>query len=876
MARLTDGVRKIVLGNGLTTLTKKNHNSPAVAIFTFVKAGYLNESDTVAGISHLTEHMFFKGTRRRGVGEIAQETRELGGFLNASTIYDHTLYYTVLPAKNFSQGLDIQADALMNSIFDAEELRKETEVVIEESKRKLDTPAAVAREKLFELAFTRHRMRRWRIGTEEGLRRLTRDDFLTFYRDLYRPENIILTVVGDIDLDQAECEIEKYYGGFERGTLVKEESPAEPSQTVFRYKRLSGSIQQSHLIMGFHTPGIFHPDNYALEVLAFVLGQGRSSRLNQRVKETQQCVDSIAAYNYSLKELGILMMEAICRPGRIHEAVSAVACEIAELQQHPITSAEIEKARTQIETHYVFNQETAAGQASVLAMYEALGDYRLVEDYLGRLYRVDADEVQRVAGKYLTLSNCSLLEYVARDENVDASSTEEAMSCLKALPEGPPGKSEAGAGRAESAEVDCVVSPGVCNKETEAKRFVLSNGVTVIAKENHDVPVIAMGVYVQGGRLDETPENCGISGLAARTALKGTRTRSAAELAAEIERLGSHIHFGIDPDYLSCTMNILSKHLDAGWNILADVLRNPVFPEAEVAKERQLTLGKIKRLRDDTFRYPLSLFYSVIFQKHAYGLPALGTVDTIEQLTRNELESWHFQHLSPEKLVVVAVGDFEAERLQQMLEASLGKLSSGGDDLQPNAASLEFGQPDIIVQDSEKEQTALVLGFPGPAFASADRYRLTVLQNVLSGLGGRFFEELRGRHSLAYTVATYLVARRVGGTFFTYIATSPGKENKARDCLIQQFKEILNSPISETELRRSVNYTTGTYQTGLASYRAQMARYAHNEVLGLDIGEADAFPRKIKGVSAEDVLATAQKYFDLESFAQAVVRGRAE
>ena len=194
--KLSTGVKKIVLNNGLTVLIKENHNAPVAAIFSYVKAGYFNESDPLAGISHLIEHMFFKGTKKRGVGQIARETKSLGGYLNASTIYDHTLYYTVLPGGNFARGLDIQADALMNSIFDPDELQKETEVVIQEAKRKLDTPSAVATERMFELAFEKHRMRRWRIGTEDGLRAFTRDDFLSFYKNLYRPENIILVVVG--------------------------------------------------------------------------------------------------------------------------------------------------------------------------------------------------------------------------------------------------------------------------------------------------------------------------------------------------------------------------------------------------------------------------------------------------------------------------------------------------------------------------------------------------------------------------------------------------------------------------------------------------------------------------------------------------------
>jgi len=400
---LTKDVKKTVLKNGLTVLIKENHNSPIAAIFSYVKAGYFNESDRLAGISHLIEHMFFKGTRKRGVGHIACETKSLGGYLNASTIYDHTLYYTVLPSQNYIQGLDIQADALMNSIFDPDELKKETEVVIQEAKRKLDTPSAVATEKLFELAFEKHRMRRWRIGTEAGLRAFTREDFLSFYKNLYRPENIVLVVVGDVDTTEVLNEIEKKYADFKKGRLLKEESAPEPQQSHFKYNIIKGDVQQSYLRIGFHTPAIFHEDTYALEILAFILGHGRSSRLFQVIKEEKELVHSISAYNYSLEDLGIFVVDATSKPENLREAETALFSEIAKLCTDSVTEEELTKSRNLLESLLAFSVESVSGQASILASYEALGDYRLAETYMERLYEVSAEDVRRVAGKYLTL-----------------------------------------------------------------------------------------------------------------------------------------------------------------------------------------------------------------------------------------------------------------------------------------------------------------------------------------------------------------------------------------------------------------------------------------------------------------------------------------
>src|SRR5687768_16429821 len=197
------------LPNGLTVLVRRDTTAPVVALVTYVTAGYFDETDDVVGIAHVLEHMYFKGTPTRGVGEIARETKAVGGYLNAATIYDYTSYYTVLPSSGFVTGLEIQFDAYANSLIDAEELARELEVIIQEAKRKADNPHPVTIETLYEVLHDRHRIRRWRIGREPGLRALTREQLVAFYRNFYRPGNTILVVVGDIDPDDALRDVER-------------------------------------------------------------------------------------------------------------------------------------------------------------------------------------------------------------------------------------------------------------------------------------------------------------------------------------------------------------------------------------------------------------------------------------------------------------------------------------------------------------------------------------------------------------------------------------------------------------------------------------------------------------------------------------------
>src|SRR6476469_4636243 len=220
-------IRRTVLPNGLRVLVRQDRSAPVVAIVTYVSAGYFDETDDVVGIAHVLEHMFFKGTPTRGVGEIARQTKAVGGYLNAATIYDHTSYYTVLPASSFAAGLDVQFDAYANSLIDAEELARELEVIIQEAKRKADNPPAVVTETLYEVLHDRHRIRRWRIGREPGLRALTRESMLRFYRNFYHPRNTVLSIVGDVDADDAMREVTQRYGMLPSGTPAREPGPEE-------------------------------------------------------------------------------------------------------------------------------------------------------------------------------------------------------------------------------------------------------------------------------------------------------------------------------------------------------------------------------------------------------------------------------------------------------------------------------------------------------------------------------------------------------------------------------------------------------------------------------------------------------------------------
>ena len=405
-----DSVHRTVLPNGMTVILRADHTAPVVAIVTLVKAGYFDETDDIIGIAHVLEHMFFKGTPTRGVGEIAKQTKASGGYLNAHTIYDNTTYFTVLPSSGFLSGLEIQADAYANSVVDGAELAKELEVIIQEAKRKADTPESVAVETLYEMIHDSHRIRRWRIGREEGLRTLTRNDLLRFYRNFYKPSNTILSIVGDIDEGAAMQRVQELYGSLEDSPPVRSPGPAEPEHRDFRYRELTGDVAQTQIVFGWRTTRTLHEDSPALDFTASILATGRASRLYRALRE-RQLASSVNAYNYTPTELGVFVVHAETKPERAREALVAIGEQMRALREDPIPGVEMERVRRIFEARWVRRLETMEGQANHFAEWEMLGGWEIADDYRESFLAVTPADVKRIASQYLDTDRAGVIVY---------------------------------------------------------------------------------------------------------------------------------------------------------------------------------------------------------------------------------------------------------------------------------------------------------------------------------------------------------------------------------------------------------------------------------------------------------------------------------
>ena len=859
-------VRRTILPNGLTVLVRVDRSAPVAAIVTLVKAGYFDETDDVVGIAHVLEHMFFKGTARRGVGEIAKETKASGGYLNAHTIYDHTSYFTVLPASGFAAGLEIQADAYANSLIDSSELSKELEVIIQEAKRKTDNPQALAVEMLYELIHDAHRIRRWRIGREAGLRKLSREALVGFYRDFYRPSNTILTIVGDVDADATMSRVAELYGSLPNAEQVRSHGPTEPPHDDFRYRGLSGDIAQTQLVFGWRTPRTLHEDTPALDVAASLLGTGRASRLYRALRE-RQLASSVSAHNYTPRELGVFTVHAETNPERAVEASAAIYEQVRALREDSVPAVEIERVRRIFEAQWIRRMETMEGQANHLAEWESLGGWEIADDYKSQFMSVTATEVNRVASQYLSADRTGVVVY--RPER--SAPLAESAVAMRAVLEGvdvkpleplPPHTPSLLAARGKV--------PALQTTEGGVSVYRVRSGLPVLVRRKPGSAIVHVGVFAFGGSRDEPAEVSGITTLVARSMLKGTRRRSAAQLAEDVEMLGGRINSAVSLEGFGWTISVPVSELAAAAELLGDVVQNAALGEDAIETERTVAISDVEAMRDDMYRYPVRLAICAAFEGHPYAISSLGTERTLRVISVQQVRDWYRAHILKGTLVAGVVGDVD-ESAAAIVASELGSLSPSTPlPLRPPRWPAEIK---VRTDSRDKAQTALAIAFPGPNRADPDRFAARIIAGISSGLGGRFFDELRDRQSLAYTVHASSREHQLAGTFIAYIATSPEKEEVARAGLLAEFERLRDEPVSAEELERAKRYAIGSHAIRQESGGAILGDMVDAWMFGTGLSELDEHDSRIEAVTVQDVQRVAREYFNPSRRAEGIVRG---
>ncbi|RMG19372.1 MAG: insulinase family protein [Deltaproteobacteria bacterium] len=840
-----------LLDNGLKVLVQENHASRAVALQAWVDVGSADERDEEAGLAHVHEHMLFKGTERRGVGEIAREVEAAGGDINAWTSFDQTVYHLVLPSRDLEVGLDILADVLQHSAFDPEELRREQEVILEEIRRTYDSPARRAARELFDLAYVKHPYRRPVIGYEETVRGFTRDDVLAFYRRHYRPDNVTLVAVGDFDEEALLPSVEAYFGGWARREAAPRRRPAEPPQEALRVRRVCDGVREGYLELGWHVPEVCHDDIAALDLLSVILGQGESARLNRWVTRRGITNDAVG-YLYAARDPGLFIVSAQAPLARLGEAYAALLEVVFRVCSEEVEEAELEKAKNIIESEAVYQRETVQGMARKLGFYETVTGSAAFEDaYYRRVRQVAAPELLRVAQRYLQVAKLSAVALAPESAGLDEAEMERLANA------------HARAGAAKAAPARTHAPPPI-------ESFELPGGTTLLVQPDHSVPVVALRAVWKGGLRAETEENAGLHALMARLLSRGTEGRSAEEIAEALDTWAASLSGVSGRNSYGLGAELLSRHFEAGFELFAECLDAPAFPKEEFEVERARQIEELKAKEDHAAAVAFDLFHQTYWRRHPYRMDVRGSEASLAEMTPQLLRDFHHAHYRPSSLTLAVVGDVEPGHVVERAEALFGRAGPSAALPEPELEAPPEA-PRRAERTLEKAQAHIVLGYPGVSLSDPDRHALEVLANVLGGQSGRLFVDLRDRRSLAYTVSAMSIEALDPGYFALYIACAPEKIDEAIAGLREHVARVREEAIGAEELEGAKRNLSGLHEIGLQRMSARAAAVAFDTCYGLGPTAHRHYAEAIGAVDAATVREVAERYLRPESEVLALV-----
>ncbi len=851
------------LDNGLTLIARENHATPVVELQMWVNVGAADERDGgEEGIAHVHEHMLFKGTTNRAVGQIAKDVESAGGDINAYTSHEQTVYHITLATQFFDQGLDILADVLVNSTFDAAELEKELRVIAdEEIKRSRDMPQRRLQEELFALAYEKHPYRRPVIGYEEVVRKFTREGILDFYHVHYRPDNVTFVIVGDVDAEAALDAAAAKFAGHTAHERVKRvvERAREPEQHALRAKVIRAASAEYHFAAAFHVPGVTHDDVPALDVLAVVLGQGESSRLVRQYRIAEPLVTDVYASAYTPRDPGLFLVGGSCEGANVERVIAGVLADTFAATAAKVSDAEVAKARELLLAEAIYRDETVQGQARRLGYFATTaGDPEWDARYYRRLERLTAADVLAAARHYLSSANCTIM-LLAPEGDASVVVDDEKLAAmvhgayLKAHPGGVAKAAAKGGAR-----------------KPEVREVTLSNGMQVLLRREDAVPIVAVHAAALGGSRFESDETQGSHHLLARLMTRGTPTRTAEEIAHELDATASSIGGFAGRNSIGMRGEFLSRNLARGLDLFAECMFEATLPPRDLENERASVLQEIRARKDRLSSLAFDLFSKTLYREHPYRLMAMGEPEVVQGLSGDGLRTLAKSVFRPGNLRLAVVGDFDPDEVAARLEAIPG-FEHGHVPLpvgpKPERAA---ERARVALTRHDKTQVHLVYGYLGTTLDAPNRFAFEMLNATLAGMGGRLFEELRDRQSLAYAITSLNTEGVEPGSFAVYMGTSPEKLEAALFGIRNELARVAETGITEDELKRQKRYLTGTYAIGLQRAASRAAKLNLNRLYQLPADALETYTSSIEAVTREEVHAVARGLFNPTNFTLAL------
>jgi zinc protease len=830
--------QKWILPNGLTVIVQEDHSAPVASVQAWCATGSIDEDRHLgAGLSHILEHMLFKGTKTRSADQVAQSIQNVGGYINAYTSFDRTVFWIDVPKDGVATALEVLSDAMMNSTLPADEYKKEQEVIRREFAMGMDDPDRMAALLLFATAYQRHPYRFPVIGELEIYNQLTQEQVMQYYKTRYVPNNLTFVVVGDVNAEKVRQQLSELFKSYPEKSLKPLFIPSEPPQLGRREVHREFSTELTHLSLAWHIPEVTSPDVPALDLLSTILGDGRSSRLYRRVREEAGLAFSISAFSYTPGDPGLFGIDATLDPKK-REAAENLALQIVdEVKQTGVTADELEKAKKMTLGQHLGALTTMRGQASDIGSNWLLTrDLNFSRDYLDAVQKVTLEDIKRVAGTYLTDNNLTVVTL-----NPKGSLT----------------------GKAEPAKA---IAAG------EIQKFELPNGLRLLVREDPRLPLVGMGAVFRGGLLAETPQDNGITRLMTKVLLKGTRTRSAEQIANDIEAVGGSISSDAGNNSFNVSVDVMKPDLKLGVDLLSDVLLNATFPEKAIAREKEIQIAAIKQEEEQLTAVARNIMREALFPQHPYALRSNGSVEPVQHLTQKDLVDFRDRYVVAKNCVLYVFGDVKAAEVKQLVEQTLGSVKPGELALANAKPSTPLSKSETVQSLKDKAQAVLMVGFRGASLSSPDRYALELIDEASSDLGSRFFIRIRQQMGLAYYVGASEMQGLVPGLFAFYLGTDPQKIEPVKTAFLDEIHKLANEGLTPVELERAKKKLIGQQEIANQSNDAFGYHCALDELYGLGFDYYKQLEHDVNDVTLADIKKVAAKYFRDQPYVLATVR----
>ena len=820
------------LPNGQTVVIKQVKNNPIVTIDTWIRTGSINEDDSNNGISHFLEHLFFKGTTKHAPGEFDKILEAKGAINNAATSKDFTHYYITIPSKHFDLAMEMHSDMLQNPLIPRKELEKERKVVLEEIAKDLNSPTTKVYNNLMEMMYINHPYKRKVIGKGEIIETITREEILEYFNAFYAPSNMITVIVGDIDTNSALEKIKQTFNS-EDTKVSKIKYPKEKELPSLLRKIDYAETNSGYMLIGFRGVKITDKDAYALDVLATILGDGKSSVLYQNIKDKKRLAFNISASNGTFKDDGIFYISANFTPENYEKLEENIFLELAKIQKYGVTQEQVQLAQNIIERDTFYARESITNIAQEIGYTMTTTDnIKFYENYIDNIKKVSTSDIKRVANRYLNTNKSAISVVLPKEQNeVKISNTIKTEKTTQLI-----------------------------NQNKETQKYELSNGATFLYTPNEINDIIAISIISKAGEFTE--RIAGAGKLTASVITKGTKKYSATDLALIMEDNGIKITPSSKTD--SFTINVLTtkQQYEKTLELLDEIVNNAILDDYEIEKARAEKINNIKKNRDFPLQKAIEEYNTLIYQGSIYSNSNKILEKTYPQITRNDILEYYNQIFTPQNLVISINGNVDKEK---SIEYFSKIFKSKNISVKTTLTIPTVTTPRISTQIDKNTQTAwLFLGWQTSGVKNTKEYAtLQVINSLLgSGMSSRLFKNLRDQHGLAYQIGTSFSPNLNGGNLVTYIGTNPQNLEIAKTKLFQEINRLKTEYVGTKELQEAKDKLLGQFVISQETNLEKASTIGWFEASNRGYDFKTTYPKLVNEVTENDIIEVANKYFN--------------